>query len=133
MSATPAAQLTAAPSRAVGGAAGAPVVASTGASPEPTPANLVELPSSQADYLHNAKPTYPPLSKRLGEQGQVLVRVLIGSDGVALKAELKQSSGFERLDQAALGAAMRWRYLPGRRGGVPETMWFTAPITFALD
>jgi protein TonB len=109
------------------------VVASTGASPEPTPANHIELPSSQADYLHNPKPPYPPLSKRLGEQGQVLVRVLIGTDGVALKAELKQSSGFERLDQAALAAAMRWRYLPGRRGGVPETMWFTAPITFALD
>ena len=104
-----------------------------GVSPEPTPSTRVELPSSDADYLRNPKPPYPPLSKRLGEQGQVLVRVLIGADGVAQQAEIKQSSGFERLDQAALAATMRWRYLPGRRAGVPEAMWFTAPITFALD
>jgi protein TonB len=129
----PAAKPTTAPSRTVGGAADAGVVMATGGSSEPTASNRVELPSSQADYLNNAKPPYPPLSRRLGEQGQVLVRVLIGADGVAQKAEVKQSSGFERLDQAALSAAMRWRYLPGRRGGVPEAMWFTVPISFALN
>jgi len=93
----------------------------------------LELPSTNADYQHNAKAAYPPLSRRLGEQGQVVVRILIGSDGVAQKSEIQQSSGFSRLDQAALTAVMRWRYLPGRRSGVPETMWFTAPITFTLE
>jgi protein TonB len=122
-----------APAPTVGGPVDAGVAMATGGSSATTASNRVELPSSQADYLNNAKPTYPPLSRRLGEQGQVLVRVLIGADGVAQKAEVKQSSGFERLDQAALSAAMRWRYLPGRRGGVPEAMWFTVPISFALD
>lgn len=98
----------------------------------PAPAR-VELPSSDADYLQNPKPPYPALSKRLGEQGKVVVRVLIGVDGQAQQTELKQSSGFDRLDQAALGTVKRWRYVPGKRAGVPEAMWFNVPIHFVLD
>jgi protein TonB len=102
----------------------APVVA-------PAPAK-VELPSSKADYLHNPPPDYPRMSVRLGEQGQVVVKVLIGADGVPQKVELQTSSGFERLDKSALDAAMRWRYVPGKRGGVAEAMWYQVPITFNL-
>jgi protein TonB len=98
----------------------------------PAPAS-VQLPSSNADYLQNPKPAYPPLSKRLGEQGKVIVRVLIAADGQPQKAELKQSSGFERLDQAALTTVMKWRYVPGKRGGVAEDMWFNVPINFVLE
>ena len=93
----------------------------------------VELPSSNADYLQNPKPAYPPLSKRLGEQGKVVVRVLIGLDGTAQQAEIKQSSGFDRLDQAALNTVLRWRYVPGKRAGVAEAMWFNVPISFVLE
>ncbi|HXD42397.1 MAG TPA: energy transducer TonB [Ramlibacter sp.] len=92
----------------------------------------VDLPSSDADYLQNPKPAYPPLSKRLGEQGKVVVRVLIGPDGTAHQVELRQSSGYERLDQAALATVQRWRYVPGKRGGVAEAMWFNVPINFVL-
>lgn len=73
------------------------------------------------------------MSKRLGEQGQVVVRVLIGVDGSAQKAEIQQSSGFDRLDQSALNTVLSWRYVPGKRGGVAETMWFNVPINFVLD
>ena len=93
----------------------------------------VELPSSDANYLQNPKPAYPAISKRLGEQGKVILRVLIGADGLPQKAEIKQSSGFDRLDQAALTTVMRWRYVPGKRGGVPETMWFQVPLNFVLE
>lgn len=93
----------------------------------------VEPPSSSADYLNNPKPAYPPLSKRLGEQGKVVVRVFIAPDGSAQKAEIHQSSGFERLDQAALATVLKWRYVPGRRAGVPEAMWFNVPINFVLE
>ena len=93
----------------------------------------VQLPSSNADYLQNPKPPYPSLSKRLGEQGKVIVRVLIGTDGLARKAELRQSSGFERLDQTALNTVLKWRYVPGKRGGVAEEMWFNVPINFVLE
>jgi periplasmic protein TonB len=93
----------------------------------------VELPSSDAQYLQNPKPPYPAISKRLGEQCKVVLRVLIGTDGTAQRAEIQQSSGFERLDQAALATVLRWHYVPGKRGGVAEAMWFNVPINFVLE
>lgn len=98
----------------------------------PAPPKL-ELPSSDADYLNNPKPPYPPLSKRMGEQGKVVIRTLIGADGVATDASIQKSSGFERLDQAALATARKWRYVPGKRAGVAEAMWFNVPFTFVLE
>lgn len=98
----------------------------------PTPAR-VEPPSSDADYLNNPKPPYPPMSRRLGEQGKVVIRTLIGADGVAQEASIHQSSGFDRLDQAALATARKWRYVPGKRAGVAEAMWFNVPFTFVLE
>jgi len=90
----------------------------------------VTLPSSMADYLSNPPPTYPTLSLRLSEQGKVVVRVLIGKNGRALDARIAQSSGFDRLDQAALRAVLNWRYMPGTVDGQPQDMWFDAPINF---
>ena len=101
--------------------------------PPPAAPAKVELPSSKADYLHNPPPDYPRMSKRLGEQGRVVVKVLIGEDGRAQKVELLTTSGFERLDKSAMDAAMRWRYVPGKRGGVPEAMWYQVPIQFTLE
>lgn len=109
-----------------------PVAVAPIAEAPPAPAR-VELPSSDADYLQNPKPPYPAMSKRLAEQGKVVVRVLIGLDGTAQKAEIKQSSGFDRLDQSALATVLRWRYVPGTRAGVPEAMWFNVPINFVLE
>lgn len=101
--------------------------------PAPPPPPRVELPSSDAAYLQNPKPPYPPMSKRLGEQGEVILRVLIGADGVAQQAEIRKSSGYERLDQVALATVRKWRYVPGKRNGVPEAMWFNVPVNFTLD
>lgn len=97
-----------------------------------TPASLV-LPSSDADYLNNPAPAYPRMSKRLGEQGTVIVRVFIGLPGSAEKAEIRQSSGYDRLDAAALETVQRWRYVPGKRHGNPEAMWFNVPVRFVLE
>lgn len=127
------------PPPVVAPAAPVPVAPPTPPAPAPAPAPVaapapakVELPSSKADYLHNPPPDYPRMSVRLGEQGQVVVKVLIGADGVPQKVELHTSSGFARLDKSALDAAMRWRYVPGKRGGVAEAMWYQVPITFNL-
>ncbi len=127
------AEPTPAPNAPVGVVARAVPLPAITAPPAPVAAPKVELPSSDADYLQNPKPAYPGMSKRLGEQGKVVVRVLIGVDGVVQKAEIRQSSGFERLDQAALMTAQRWRYVPGKRGGVAEAMWFNVPINFVLE
>ena len=98
-----------------------------------TAAATVALPSSDADYLNNPPPTYPRMSRRMGEQGMVVVRVFINAEGCAEKAELRTSSGYPRLDEAALETVKRWRYVPGKRAGVPEAMWFNVPIRFVLD
>ena len=97
------------------------------------PASSVEMPSNDADYLNNPKPRYPPISKRMGEQGKVLIRTLIGADGAAQEASILKSSGFERLDQTALETALKWRYVPGKRTGIAEAMWFNVPFTFVLE
>jgi protein TonB len=69
----------------------------------------------------------------LGEQGKVVIRVLIDKDGKPQQGEIGQSSGYTRLDQAALHAVMAWRYVPGRRDGTAQDMWFNVPIHFALQ
>ncbi|MBA4264344.1 MAG: energy transducer TonB [Comamonadaceae bacterium] len=99
---------------------------------QPAPPRI-ELPSSDADYLNNPRPAYPALSRRLGEQGKVVVRVFIDTDGSARRAEVRTSSGYERLDQTALQTVQRWRYVPGKRNGIPEAMWFNVPINFVLE
>lgn len=59
--------------------------------------------------------------------------MLIGADGLPFSAQLLKSSGFERLDQAAYTAVMRWRYVPGKRNGVPSAMAFNVPINWVLE
>lgn len=90
-------------------------------------------PSSSAAYLRNPKPAYPSMSRRLGETGRSVIRVLVGADGSAKNVRLQRSSGFDRLDQAALDAVRRWRFVPGTRGGIPEDMWFNVPIVWQLN
>ncbi len=111
--------------------AAAPVAPAAPAAPPAPPS--VQLPSSDADYLQNPRPPYPPISRRMNEQGKTTVRVLIGADGQPQRAEIAKSSGFGRLDDAALATVMRWRYVPGKRGGVAEAMWFNVPINWVLE
>ena len=89
-------------------------------------------PSSSASHLNNPAPAYPAVSRRLGEQGLVVLRVLIGADGQVQKVEVKESSGFERLDRQAIDTVTRWRFVPGTKNGVPEAMWHLQPINFVL-
>ena len=110
-----------------------PTTAPSGAASAPTPPSKIDLPSSDAAYLNNPKPPYPALSRRLGEQGKVVIRVLIGADGKAQQAQVHSSSGFDRLDQAGLQTVLKWQFEPGKRGGIPEAMWFNVPLIFKMD
>lgn len=114
-------------------AAPAPAPVTPPAPPAPPAPPRIELPSTSADYLQNPEPEYPAISRRLGEEGQVMLRVLIGADGSAQQVELRRSSGYERLDRVALDTVRRWRFVPGKRNGVPEAMWFNVPINFVLE
>jgi protein TonB len=98
-----------------------------------TQQGTLELPYANADYLDNQPPVYPAISRRLLEQGTVVVRVLIGKNGLALQADIDQSSRFERLDQSALHAVLNWHYLPGKINGLAQDMWFKVPVKFKLN
>lgn len=69
----------------------------------------------------------------MGEQGKVLLRVLVNANGLPEQIEIKESSGFDRLDRAALNAVQRWKFVPGKRNGVPEAMWNIVPVNFVLE
>ncbi|TCS99524.1 outer membrane transport energization protein TonB [Tepidimonas ignava] len=128
-----AAPATPAPGAAVAASAVEAASPAASAAAAPAAAPRIELPSASAAYLNNPPPPYPALSRRLGEQGRVVLRVRIEPDGTASAAEIRTSSGYERLDQAALQAVLRWRYVPGKRNGVPEAMWFLVPVQFVLQ
>ena len=99
--------------------------------PEPGPPPVIP-PRIDASQLDNPVPPYPPLSRRLSEQGQVLLDVYILPDGSVGEIKLKSSSGYPRLDESALATVKRWRYVPAKRGGEPIPYWYVQPIVFSL-
>ncbi len=108
-----------------------PVAAS--APPASLPVEQKPLVRAEADYLNNPKPSYPRLSKRMGEQGEVRLRVLVAVDGRVASVQLSRSSGFERLDEAALESVKQWRFKPATQGGEPLETWVEVPVKFVLE
>lgn len=100
--------------------------------PAPAPAPVFVAARFEADYLDNPKPAYPHASRRLGEEGKVVLRVFVSAEGEAKRVEVKESSGFQRLDKAAEEAVARWRFVPARRGDEAVTAWVVVPIVFSL-
>jgi periplasmic protein TonB len=85
------------------------------------------------DARHSQEPEYPPTSRRLGEQGSVILQVLVDTDGKVIDSKLLQSSGYDRLDQAALdGVKSNYRFLPGTVDGKSQQMWYTFKFTWKL-
>ncbi|WP_228487885.1 energy transducer TonB [Rhodocyclus gracilis] len=121
----------------------APSPATTSAPPEPPPAAPpvapapaapapVSPPRFDADYLKNPAPNYPPMSRRMGEEGKVLLRVFVDAGGRPTQIEIKSSSGSPRLDQAASEAVWRWQFVPARQGDEARAAWVVVPIVFTL-
>lgn len=92
-----------------------------------------QSPSFNAAYLNNPAPHYPSVSRRLGEQGLVLLRVQVTADGAAESVELQTGSGSSRLDQAALEAVKKWQFVPANRGGQPVSASVVVPVRFSLE
>jgi protein TonB len=99
------------------------------AAPEPA----FTAPIFAADYLDNPPPVYPALSRRVGEQGRVVLRVLVGPKGKADDVEIRSSSGHFRLDEVARDTVRRWRFVPAKRGEQAVPAWVLIPISFKLE
>lgn len=77
-------------------------------------------------------PVYPPRCLRLGIEGRVKVRVLVGENGRPQEVTVGESSGESSLDQAALEAVREWRFAPAKRNGVAVRAWAIVPVEFKL-
>lgn len=110
----------------------APPAPAAAASAPPAPAPITP-PSFHADYLDNPAPEYPPQSRSDGEQGKVLLRVFVDAAGHADRVEIRRSSGFSRLDEAARATVRRWRFVPAKQGGTAVAAWVVVPISFSLE
>lgn len=123
-----AAVASASPSRQVNAGTAGNVSGSTqsGAAPE-APLTAVRF---DADYLHNPAPAYPSQSRRLKEEGTVLLLVRVSAEGTPVSVELRQSSGFERLDEAGVQAVRQWRFVPAKRGNESVAASVLVPIQF---
>ena len=114
-----------------------PLVASpaTPTAPPSSAPQITTITSARFDaaYLHNPHPEYPPLSRRLGEEGKVLLKVRVTPEGRPAAVDLEKSSNFDRLDEAARQAVARWRFIPAKRGDEPIEASVIVPIVFRLD
>ncbi|MCM0043262.1 MAG: TonB family protein [Burkholderiaceae bacterium] len=87
---------------------------------------------SSVEYLQPPKPDYPLGAKRAGEQGKVVLRILISDKGLPERVDIKQSAGFPRLDEAARAAALRAVFKPHLEDGRAVPAYVLVPINFAL-
>ena len=83
-------------------------------------------------YLVPPAPRYPPASRRAREEGEVLVRVLIGVDGRPSEVRILRSSGHARLDEAAVEAVRAALFRPYVAAGRAQAAYVRVPVEFAL-
>jgi protein TonB len=111
----------------------APSIVTTAKPVAPAPTAPVTV-QPRIDLAHSSQPEYPPQSRRLGEQGSVVLQVLVDPSGRVTDSKLVQSSGSDRLDQAALqGVKTSYHFIPGSVDGRPQPMWYTFKFTWKLQ
>lgn len=102
--------------------------------PAPRPAGPVSLSSELSVACpERSAPAYPALSRRLGEQGTVILRVELSEHGEVAAAKVNTSSGFPRLDETALAAVRSWRCIPAMRDGQPVRAVALQPFKFVIQ
>ena len=126
-------------------ASGAPAVAAVEPaaqqSPEPAPTlgparEAVAIPESlliaRPDHAFSPPPAHPPVLLERGIGGVVWLRVLVERDGHAAEVQLLRGSGQRLLDESALDAVRRWRFVAARRGMQSLASWVEFPIRFTV-
>lgn len=110
----------------------APVVHAAPQIAPPAPPPPLTPPRFNAAYLNNPPPAYPAIARRMHEEGKVVLRVFVSEQGAPQEVQMRTSSGHARLDEAALEAVRRWRFVPARRGETAVGAWVLVPISFSL-
>lgn len=102
--------------------------------PQPTP-TLSEQGAQQEikpNYLSNPAPVYPRLARQQGWEGVVMLRVLVRADSTVEDIEVEASTGRQILDDAAVSAVRRWKFLPARLGRLALSSTVRIPVRFRL-
>jgi protein TonB len=110
----------------------APVEAQPQQAAPAAPAAPKTISASQLGYVVPPNPIYPARSRKAGEQGNVMVRVLIDVTGRPAQVSLQTSSGHPELDQSALSAVRAAQFRPYAEGGLTQAVWVLVPINFVL-
>lgn len=82
---------------------------------------------------YSPMPEYPPIARQEAMEGQVIVKVLVGSDGKVDEVEVLQSSGYKELDEAASSTAKEWEFTKPTKDGEPVRVWVSIPFNFSLS
>jgi len=99
----------------------------------PHPSQETIRTKSKPGYFQNRPPKYPPLAKQMHQEGLVMLMVEIDQKGMPVKVEVKQSSGYQLLDQAALKAVRYWRFQPERIGDRLIESKVAIPMRFRME
>ena len=99
--------------------------------PEPAPATVTP-PRFNAAYLNNPAPAYPLVSRERGEEGRVVLRVFVNERGEPQEVQVRTSSGYNRLDDAARDTVRKWKFVPAKRGDTAVGAWVLIPLSFGL-
>jgi periplasmic protein TonB len=110
----------------------APVEAQPQQAAPAAPAAPKTVSASQLGYVVPPNPIYPARSRKAGEQGNVMIRVLIDVTGRPAQVSLQTSSGHPELDQSALSAVRAAQFRPYAEGGLTQAVWVLVPINFVL-
>ena len=78
-------------------------------------------------------PVYPPAAIRGNQEGTVRLRLLVDERGRAREVQVAKSSGFDRLDEAAVSAVRRWQFAPATQDSRAVSAWTEVSVVFRLD
>jgi protein TonB len=110
----------------------APVEAQPQQAAPAAPAAPKTVTASQLGYVVPPNPIYPARSRKAGEQGNVMIRVLVDVTGRPAQVSLQTTSGHPELDQSALSAVRAAQFRPYAEGGLAQAVWVLVPINFVL-
>lgn len=110
----------------------AAVTAPVAAPAAPPPVAGPKTITSGVEYVHAPQPVYPPMAKRMGEQGKVVLRILVNERGMPDQVTVQTSSGSARLDEAGRQAALRSLFKPHVEDGRAVAVYVIVPLNFQL-
>jgi TonB family protein len=92
----------------------------------------VTMPNPFAKGLDNPKPPYPLMSRRLNEEGKVVLNVCVSLSGLVENLKLEKTSGHQRLDDIAIETVKKWKFIPAKTQDRDINACYLLPVQFIL-